>query len=88
MAYAIARDQLAQLAEASGSRLYRANELKDLDDVYRQVIGDLGRIYSIGYRPSNTSRDGKWRTVNVQIQDRRDVLARTKQGYYSKSLSN
>jgi len=88
IAYAIARDQLAQLAEASGSRLYRANELKDLDDVYKHVIGDLGRIYSIGYRPSNTLRDGKWRSVSIQIQDHRDVIARTKQGYYSRGLSN
>ena len=87
-AYAIARDQLAQLAEASGSRLYRANKLKDLDDVYQQVIGDLGRIYSIGYRPSNTLRDGKWRSVSVQIQERQDVIARTKQGYYSRLLPN
>jgi len=62
--------------------------LKDLDDVYPQVIGDLGRIYSIGYRPSNTLRDGKWRSVTVQIHDRQDVTARTKQGYYSKNLPN
>jgi len=88
LAYAIARDQLAQLAEASGSRLYRANELKDLDNVYKQVIGDLGRIYSIGYRPSNNLRDGKWRSVRIQIQDHLDVTARTKQGYYSRSLEN
>ncbi|HLO00042.1 MAG TPA: VWA domain-containing protein [Pyrinomonadaceae bacterium] len=88
MAFALAREQLTQLASASGSRFYRANKLKDLDDVYRQVIGDLGHIYSIGYRPSNTLRDGKWRSVTVQIQDRPDVAARTKQGYYSKSLPN
>ena len=88
MAYAIARDQLAQLAEASGSRLYRANELKDLDDVYMQVIGELGRIYSIGYQPSNTLRDGKWRSVTVKIQDQPEVIARTKQGYYPRSLPN
>jgi Ca-activated chloride channel homolog len=88
VAYAMAREQLASLAEASASRLYRANELKDLDDVYKQVIQDLGRIYSIGYRPSNTQRDGKWRSVNIQIQDRRDVMARTKQGYYSRSFAN
>jgi VWFA-related protein len=87
-AFAIAREQLGQLASTSGSRFYRANQLKDLDDVYQQVIGDLGRIYSIGYRPSNTSRDGKWRSVTVQIQDRQDVTARTKQGYYSKNLPN
>jgi VWFA-related protein len=87
-AFAIAREQLVQLASTSGSRFYRANQLKDLDDVYQQVIGDLGRIYSIGYRPSNTSRDGKWRSVTVQIHDRQDVTARTKQGYYSKNLPN
>lgn len=86
-AFAIARDQLAQLAEACGSRFYRANKLSDLDDVYKQVIGDLARVYSLGYRPSNTLRDGKWRSVTVQILDRRDVVARTKQGYYARSLA-
>lgn len=86
--FALAQEQLGQLAEACGSRLYRANKLKDLDDVYQQVIGDLGRIYSIGYRPSNNLRDGKWRSVNVQIQERPDVTARTKLGYYSRSLAN
>ena len=87
-AFALARTQLAELAVASGSRLYRANELKDLDDVYRQVISDLGRIYSIGYRPSNPAKDGKWRAVSVQIADRQDVIARTKQGYHPRNLEN
>ncbi|MDQ6652562.1 MAG: hypothetical protein M3Y84_07440 [Acidobacteriota bacterium] len=87
-AYAVARDQLAELAEACGSRFYRANKLKDLDDVYKQVIGDLSRVYSIGYRPSKIVRDGKWRSISVQIGDRGDVVARTKQGYYAKSFSN
>lgn len=87
-AFAVARDQLAQLAQASGSRLYRANKLTDLDKVYKQVIGDLSRVYSIGYRPANKLRDGKWRTVSVQIPDHREVTARTKQGYYAMSLTN
>lgn len=87
-AFALARGQLADLAVASGSRLYRANKLKDLDDVYEQVIGDLGRIYSIGYRPTNPARDGKWRSVSVQITDRQDVIARTKQGYQAGNATN
>jgi Ca-activated chloride channel family protein len=87
-AFVLSREQLGQLAQACGSRLYRANKLKDLDDVYKQVIGDLGRIYSIGYRPSNTSRDGRWRSVSVQISDRQDVVARTKQGYYPLTAAN
>lgn len=87
-AFARARQQLAELAVASGSRLYRANKLRDLDQVYEQVIGDLGRIYSIGYRPTNNSRDGSWRTVSVQVHDRPDVMVRTKHGYYAKTLPN
>lgn len=87
-AYAIARDQLAELAQACASGFYRANKLKDLDGVYKQVLGELSRVYSIGYRPSKTLRDGKWRSISVQIADRRDVTARTKQGYYARVLSN
>ena len=87
-AFVIARDQLAQLAEACGSRTHRADKIKDLDDVYEQVIGDLARVYSIGYRPSNTSRDGKWRSVTVQILDRSDLRARSKPGYYTSSQTN
>lgn len=82
-AFAIARQQLAQLAGASGTNLYRADRLEDLDNVYQQVIGDLGRVYSIGYRPSQALRDGKWRVVSVQIPTHNDLSARTKQGYYA-----
>ena len=87
-AFALAREQLGQLAVASGTRLFRAQKLNDLDDVYQQVIGDLGKIYSIGYRPSNEQRDGKWRSVTVQVHDRQDVAVRTKQGYFARALPN
>jgi VWFA-related protein len=85
-AYPVARDQLAQLAEACGTTVYRANRLKDLDAVYEQVIRDLGTVYSIGYRPANTLRDGKWRNVTVQLLDYHEVSARTKRGYFAKAV--
>ena len=62
-AYTIARSQLALLAVYSGTKMYRANKLKDLDLVYDQVIKDLSMVYSLGYKPSNTLRNGKWRSV-------------------------
>jgi VWFA-related protein len=84
-AYAIARSQLAQLAVASGTKMYRANKLKDLDLVYDQVIRDLSMVYSLGYKPSNTQHDGKWRSVAVQLIGRQDLMATTKRGYFAKS---
>ncbi len=84
-AYALARSQLAQLAVTSGTRMYRANKLKDLELVYDQVINDLSMVYSLGYRPSNTLRDGKWRSVGVHLIGRQELTATTKRGYFSKA---
>jgi VWFA-related protein len=84
-AYAIARDQLKQLADTGGTKVYPAKELKDLDKVYDQVIKDLGTVYSLGYRSNNTVRDGKWRTVAVQIIGRPGVSAHTKRGYFTRA---
>jgi VWFA-related protein len=84
-AYAMARSQLAQLAETCGTKVYRANKLKDLDLVYEQVIKDLSMVYSLGYKPGNTARDGKWRSVVVQVVGHPDVIARAKRGYYART---
>lgn len=85
MAYAMARESLTQLADTGGTKVYPAKDLKDLDAVYDQVIKDLGTVYSLGYRSNNTLRDGKWRSVAVQVVRRTGVIARTKRGYYSRA---
>lgn len=83
-AYALAREQLAQIATACGTPMYRAAKLNDLEKVYAQVVRDLSTVYSIGYRPSNKTLDGKWRSVEVQLVQRPHLFARTKRGYFAK----
>jgi Ca-activated chloride channel homolog len=83
-AYAQARAQLGQIAATCGTTVYFADKLNDLDQLYGQVIRDLSTVYSIGYRPSNRILDGKWRSVEVQLPQRPDLLARTKRGYFAK----
>jgi VWFA-related protein len=82
--YKIARQQLSELAGESGSLLYHARKIEDLNGVYEQVIRDLGTVYSIGYHPTNKQRDGSWRTVSVQLVNRPELAARTRRGYYAK----
>ena len=82
LAYAMAREQLVQLAEESGNLIYHARKVKDLDGVYQQVIRDLGTVYSIGYRPADTHRDGAWHSVNIQIAGRPELFVRARRGYY------
>ena len=86
-AYAQAREQLGQIANVCGTPLYKAAKLSDLDTVYAQVVRDLSTVYSIGYRPTNRSLDGKWRSVEVSLTKRSDLFARTKRGYYAKHVA-
>lgn len=86
-AYAQAREQLGSIANTCGTPMYRAARLSDLDEVYAQVVRDLSTVYSIGYRPTNKTLDGKWRSVQVQLSNRADLFARTKRGYYAKLVA-
>ncbi len=86
-AYAMAREQLANLAAESGNQMYRARKIKDLDGVYAQVIRDLSTFYSIGYRPATRKHDGAWHEVAVQVVGHPDLSVRSKRGYFE-TVSN
>lgn len=82
--YKSARKTLAMLAEESGGLYYKARRIEDLSGVYAQVIEDLGKVYGLGYKPTNGKRDGMWRVVNIQVRNRPDLTVRARQGYYAK----
>jgi Ca-activated chloride channel family protein len=82
--YESARNTLAMLAEESGGLYYKARKLEDLSDVYAQVIEDLGRVYSLGYKPTNAKRDGSWRTVKIELPNHPGLMTRARPGYYAK----
>ncbi|HXI61754.1 MAG TPA: VWA domain-containing protein, partial [Pyrinomonadaceae bacterium] len=82
--YENARNTLGVLAFESGGLYYSARKVEDLDGVYEQVIEDLSKVYSLGYRSTNEKRDGSWRTVNIEITAHSDLKTRARPGYYAK----
>jgi VWFA-related protein len=78
-----ARKTLELLAEESGGLFYKARKIEDLNGVYAQVIEDLGKVYSLGYKPTNEKRDGSWRAVKIEIPNQPDLKARARPGYYA-----
>jgi len=81
--YAVARRQLLALAEYSAGTLYRADTVEDLEGVYQRIADELRTIYSLAYSPSNTARDGKWRTIRVKVL-RPGVRVKARRGYYAR----
>ncbi|HWN09003.1 MAG TPA: VWA domain-containing protein [Pyrinomonadaceae bacterium] len=79
-----ARKTLLLLANESGGLFYSAKKIENLDGVYAQVIEDLGKVYSLGYKPTNEKRDGTWRSIKLELRSQPDLTTRTRPGYYAK----
>lgn len=81
-AFDTGHDRMRELAEAGGGAFYEVERLENLAGAYERVVADLGTVYSLAYRPQNKTRDGKWRSIRVNL-NRPTVVARGKHGYYA-----
>src|ERR1035437_1009800 len=82
--YADARRTLQRLADESGGTYYTTKDIGDLRRVYERVMNDMGKVYSLGYEPKNSVRDGRWKNIRVEIPSHPEIKVRARSGYYSK----
>ncbi|HEY6119476.1 MAG TPA: VWA domain-containing protein [Pyrinomonadaceae bacterium] len=71
---------LKNFAEKTGGRFVATPGGPALRDAFASIANELGHQYTIAYRPLNTVRDGKWRTLEVKLT-RNDLFVRTRKGY-------
>jgi VWFA-related protein len=76
-------DRMKEMADTGGGVFYEVERLEDLAGAYERVVADLGTVYSLAYRPSDKTRDGKWRAIKVNVVSRPSAIARGKRGYYA-----
>lgn len=83
-AFDAGHDRMRETADLGGGIFYEVERLEDLAGAYERVVADLGTVYSLAYRPSDKTRDGKWRAIRVNVVTRPSAIARGKRGYYAK----
>jgi Ca-activated chloride channel family protein len=71
---------MREMSERTGGRVYPVRALMDLEGVYKQVADELRSQYLIGYYPKNDRRDGRWRTIRVEVK-MKDASVRARSGY-------
>ena len=82
--YNLARREMNELAKASGGRSFLAATLRDAREAFGKVAAEIGTQYSLGYYPTNKARDGKFRTIKVEVQGVQDkAQVRAREGYYA-----
>jgi len=66
--YNLARREMNDLARAAGARNFVAATLQDARAAFARVADDIGTQYSLGYYPTNKARDGKFRSIKVEVR--------------------
>ena len=77
---------LDELASVSGGKAFFPNTTAEMNEIFERIALELRHQYSIGYRPTNFTPDGKWRKIKVKITPPRGLprlFVRSKDGYYA-----
>lgn len=86
----LGRALVGELADMTGGHSYRVSP-SDLEETCEKIALDLKSQYVIGYEPTNTSKDGRFRKVRVKVTPPAGMgklNARTREGYYAPNISN
>jgi Ca-activated chloride channel family protein len=75
-------ERLSTLATVSGGQAYFPQEVSELSAQYERIIDNLSHRYIIGYTSTNSSRDGKWRKVEIRTRSA-DIVVHSRQGYFA-----
>jgi VWFA-related protein len=82
--YNLARREMNDLARATGGKNFLAATLQDARAAFARVAADIGTQYSLGYYPSNKARDGKFRSIRVEVRGVKEKTSvRAREGYYA-----
>jgi VWFA-related protein len=69
------------LAKDTGG--FTVRNSNDLAEGFKRIGDETRAYYLIGYNPTNTARDGKFRKIEVKIPGRKGLTVRARRGYYA-----
>lgn len=85
------RQALLALTRATGGSALFPENLEDVESICTQIARDIRHQYTLAYYPTNSRKDGSFRTVRVQVvppAGAGTISARTRTGYYAQRVSS
>jgi VWFA-related protein len=71
-----------KITDETGGRMISVNSEKKLLEAFDQISEELRSQYTLGYYPTNSTQDGKFRKVKVETAEK-DLKVLTRKGYYA-----
>jgi VWFA-related protein len=73
---------LRQMSDETGGRVYRVDRKHPLDEVFKELQDEMRSQYSIGYTPTNDTKDGSYRKLDIKLSSK-DLKVQARKGYYA-----
>jgi len=75
---------MRKLTEETGGRVIDVgNHPEKLRDAFNQLSFELRNQYAIGYTPTNETKDGGFRKVEIRVPKTKDAKIQARKGYYA-----
>ena len=73
---------LKRMSEETGGRVFHVDRKHTLDDCFRELQEEMRSQYSIAYTPTNPTRDGSFRKIEIKASEK-DHKVQARKGYYA-----
>jgi VWFA-related protein len=73
---------LTQIAEYTGGRAFFPRKKKEMRKAFDRIRDELHRTYRIAYSPQKNADEVAWHSVEVRLAKRKNLVVRTRLGYY------
>ena len=76
---------LSDICKATGGRMFPVHDTDDMQNIASQISASIRYEYVLGYKPSDTRKDGKWRKLKVTLTTPKGLPSLTisaRTGYY------
>jgi len=71
---------LKNFAEKSGGKFIATAGGTAMREAFKNIVGELGTQYTLGFQPESTAKDGKWHTLEIVVA-RPNLQIRSRKGY-------
>lgn len=78
-----ARKNLEELTLATGGRAWFPSDVGAIAAITPEIAHEIRNQYIVGYTPTDTTKDGKWRSITVAVNVP-GATVRTRAGYYAR----
>ncbi len=77
---------LKYLTSETGGRAFFPFKVEDLEQSFENIRNELTHQYTLSYRPEPLVTDGLFHTVEMRVKNRKDLIVRTRKGYYAPKM--